>query len=144
MVIICETLNSLHPRMHYMVFVKLAHWFFFRRRILNLVCIFVVLKLFPFNYKKTESFLEKGLTLHLNKLEFPLLKNDLCRVWLKLAKWFCRGRYFIWSVYFYYFLIISPCKRAWPFIWAKVNSVHQRMHCAKLGWNCPYGFEEGF
>ena len=36
--------------------------------------------------------LEKGVNLHLNKLEFPLPKNALCQVWLKLAKWFWRRR----------------------------------------------------
>ena len=37
--------------------------------------------------------IEKALALHLNKLEFPLLKNDLCQVWLKLAWWFWRRRW---------------------------------------------------
>ena len=36
--------------------------------------------------------LGKGVTLHLNKLEFPLPKNALCQVWLKLAQWFWRRR----------------------------------------------------
>ena len=30
--------------------------------------------------------------LHLNKLEFPLPKDALCQVWLKLAQWFWRRR----------------------------------------------------
>jgi hypothetical protein len=30
--------------------------------------------------------LEKGYPLPLNKLEFPLPKDDLCQVWLKLAQ----------------------------------------------------------
>jgi hypothetical protein len=34
--------------------------------------------------------LEKGDPLHLNKLETPLPKDDLCQVWLKLAQWFWR------------------------------------------------------
>jgi hypothetical protein len=32
--------------------------------------------------------LEKGDPLHLNKLESPTPKDDLCQVWLKLAQWF--------------------------------------------------------
>ena len=36
--------------------------------------------------------LEKGVALHINKLEFPLLKDSLCEVCLKLAKWFLRRR----------------------------------------------------
>jgi hypothetical protein len=34
--------------------------------------------------------LEKGNPLHLNNLESPFTKNDLCQVWLKLAQWFWR------------------------------------------------------
>jgi hypothetical protein len=34
--------------------------------------------------------LEKGDPLHLNNLETPLPKDDLCQVWLKLAQWFWR------------------------------------------------------
>jgi hypothetical protein len=34
--------------------------------------------------------LEKGYPLHLNKLESPSTKDDLCQVWLKFAKWFWR------------------------------------------------------
>jgi hypothetical protein len=32
-----------------------------------------------------------GNPLHLKKLESPSLKDDLFRVWLKLAQWFCRS-----------------------------------------------------
>ena len=32
--------------------------------------------------------LEKGGTLHLNKFEFPTLKDALCEFWMKLAQWF--------------------------------------------------------
>ena len=102
----------------------------------------------------------------MNKLEFPLPKDDLCQVWLKLALWFLRRRFSniayvflllrnylqsmalhldkfestfthgcfvpsfvgtdqvvlekkifkISSMYICYFIIISPWKRAWPFI----------------------------
>ena len=38
-------------------------------------------------------------------------------------------------MYFRYFVIISPWKRAWPFIWTNMNSHHPRMLCAKFGWN---------
>ena len=37
--------------------------------------------------------LEKGGALHLNKLESPSHKNALCKVWLKLARWFWRRRW---------------------------------------------------
>jgi hypothetical protein len=34
--------------------------------------------------------LEKGNPLHLNNLESPPPKDDLCQVWLNLAQWFWR------------------------------------------------------
>ena len=37
--------------------------------------------------------LEVGVALHLNKLVFPLPKDALCRVRLKLAQWFLKGRF---------------------------------------------------
>ena len=46
-------------------------------------------------------------------------------------------------MYFWYFVIISPCKRAGPFIWTNLNPLHPRMLCAKFGWNWPSGFGEG-
>ena len=38
--------------------------------------------------------LGNGGTLHLNKQEFPSPKDALCQVWLKLAQWFWRRRFF--------------------------------------------------
>ena len=37
--------------------------------------------------------LVEGRGLHLNKPKFPLLKDDLHHVWLKLAEWFWRRRF---------------------------------------------------
>ena len=60
--------------------------------------------------------LEKGGVLLLNKLESPLSKDALCQVWLKLAQW-SGGEDFLNSwMYFCYFIIISPWKRAGFFI----------------------------
>ena len=48
-----------------------------------------------------------------------------------------------WSMYFRFFIIISPSKRVWPFIWTNLkNPLYPRMHCAKFGWNWPIGSEE--
>ena len=38
-------------------------------------------------------------------------------------------------MWFCYFVIISPWKKTWPFIWTSLNSHHLRMLCAKFGWN---------
>ena len=40
---------------------------------------------------------------------------------------------------FFYFVIISPLTRAWPYIWTNFNPLHPRMLCAKFGWNWPSG-----
>ena len=45
----------------------------------------------------------------------------------------------ILSMDFCYFLIISPWKRAWPFIKIKLTSFYPKMICAKFGWNSPSG-----
>ena len=48
-------------------------------------------------------------------------------------------------VYFPYFVVISPLKRAWPFIWTNLNPFHQRMLCVKVDWNWLIGsWEEDF
>ena len=39
-------------------------------------------------------------------------------------------------------VIISPWKRAGPFIWTNLNPLQLRMLCAKFGWNWPCGFVE--
>ena len=49
--------------------------------------------------------LEKGVALHLNKILFPLSKDALCQVWMKLAQWFWRRRFlnmFNIILHFYY------------------------------------------
>ena len=46
---------------------------------------------------------------------------------------------------FRYLVIISPWKRAGPFIWINLNHHHSGMLCAKFGWNWPCGsWEEDF
>ena len=44
------------------------------------------------------------------------------------------------------FVIISPWKKAWPFIWTNLNSLYPRprMLCAKFGCNLPSGSGEEF
>ena len=50
--------------------------------------------------------------------------------------------FLISSMYFRYFVIISPWKRAGPFIWTNLNPLYLRMLCAKFGWNWPSGSGE--
>jgi hypothetical protein len=84
----------------------LASWFW-RRRFLKMFSVFLLFCYYlPF---------EMGYPLHLNKLESPPLKDDLCQVWLKVAQWFWR-RFLNDPPYFYIFVIISPLMKTWTLI----------------------------
>ena len=50
--------------------------------------------------------------------------------------------FYISSIYFHYFEIISFWKRGWPFIWTNLNSLYPKMHCVKFGWKKPSGSGE--
>jgi hypothetical protein len=81
---------------------------------------------------------------HMNKSESPSPKDDLDQVWLKLVQWFWRRRFFffVFSVYFYIFAIISPWK--WPMVIKRtnLNPLLPRMIWTKFGWNWPCGSGE--
>ena len=76
--------------------------------------------------KKKNHYLlyQNWMVLHLNKFESASPKDTLCQVWLVLEKNFF---FLISSMYFCYLLIISPWKRAGPFIWTNLNSLYPRM-----------------
>ena len=81
------------------VWLQLAQWIW-RRRFVNFVNVFS-----PFrNYFPVE----KGRALHLKKLEFPLPKDDLCQVWLKLARWFLEKKISKSCQYNFTILQLSP------------------------------------
>ena len=78
---------------------KLAQWLW-RSRFLNFVNVFSLFRIYlP---------LEKGGALHFQKLEFPLPKDALCQVWLKLAQWFWRRRFLNFIIYFSLFRNYHP------------------------------------
>ena len=114
------------------VWLKLAKWFL-RRRFLKVVNVFSLCGYYlP---------LKKCMALNLNKFEFPLSKNTLCHVWLKLAQRFWRR--FSKVVNIFQFLLLSPLrKRARSFNCKKLNPFNPRMVCAKFGWNWPGGSRE--
>ena len=92
---------------------------FFRGRFLNFVNVF---SLFCYYLP-----LENGVVLYLSKLESPLNPRMLCANFC----WNWPSRFLedfqILSMYFRYFVIISPWKIAWPFIWTILNPLHPRM-----------------
>ena len=80
---------------------ELAKWFW--RRFLKFVNVFLVF----LNYLP----LKKDGALHLNKLESPSPKDDLCQVCLKLAQWFWRRRFSKCVNVFLLFRIYLPLEK---------------------------------
>ena len=65
------------------------------------------------------------------KIESPLFKDDLHWIWASDSG---KKNFKILSMYFCYFVIISPRKSIWPFIWTNYNSINSRKICAMFGW----------
>ena len=76
---------------------------------------------------------------NLNQLHLRMLCAKVGWNWLSGSG---EEDFLISSMYFRYFVIISPWKRAGPFIWTNLNALHTRMLCATFGWNWPNGSEE--
>ena len=71
-----------------------------------------------------------------NKLESLQPKDALYQFWLILVR---KKKFLNSSIYSRHFVINSPWKRAWHFIWTNLNFHHPRMLCAKFGRNWPSG-----
>ena len=110
---------------------KLAQWFW--RRFFKFVNVFLQYS----NYlllEKSGPFIWTNLNpLHLSMLcaKFDLnWPSGFGEDFLNLSMYFCN------------IVIISPWKRAGPFKWTNLNSLHPMMHSAKFGWNWPSGSGE--
>ena len=68
----------------------------------------------------------------MNPLQDECIVPSLVEIGLVVLE---KKTFLISSVYFRYFLIISPWKRTWSFIWTNLNLFQLKMHCAKFGWN---------
>ena len=80
------------------VWLKMVQWSW-RRRFLKVLNVFwLFLDYLPF---------EKGMALHLTKIESPSPKNALCQVWLKLDQWFWK-RFHLKIWYIFTILQLSP------------------------------------
>ena len=123
---IWRNLNPYHPRMLVRRLIEIDSVVLEKKIFKFRLCIFSIKNYLP---------LEKDGALHLNKLESPL-KDALCQVWLKLAQWFWRRRFFNFvNVFSLIFVIISPWKRAGSIIWTNLNHLHPRMLCPfQLRW----------
>ena len=99
-IFIWTILNPLYPSIICArVWSKISQWFW--RRFLNDPTPFL-------NFCDYLPF-EKDLALYLNKLEFPLPKDNLSLVWLNSACWFWRRNFF--NLFFRYYL---PLERGYP------------------------------
>ena len=99
-----DKLKSLSPKDALcQVWLKLAVWFLKKKIFKVCQCVFSLFR----NYLP----LEMGRALHLIKLEFPSLKDVLCQVWLKLAQWFWRKRFFNFVNVFSLFHNYLPLER---------------------------------
>ena len=81
------------------------------------------------------SILEKNGALHLNKLESSSPKMPCAKFGWNWSSGSWKEDFKILSMYFCYVIIISPWKRAEPFIWTNLGPLHPRMHWVKFGWN---------
>ena len=83
------------------------------------------------------------MVLHLKKLESPSPKDALCQVWLKLAQWFWRRRFYNLVNVFSLFRNYLPLELGGALHLNKLESPSPiRMLCAKFGWNWPSGSGE--
>ena len=84
--------------------------------------------------------LEMGVVLHFYKFEFPLHRDALCQVYLKLAQWFWRRRFLKGANAFLPFCNYLPLgKGTARHLKKKIESPQTRMLCSKFGWNWPSG-----
>jgi hypothetical protein len=120
--------NPLHPRIICIKF----DWIWppgFRQ---DFKIIFSVFSLFRYYLS-----LEKGYSLHLNKLESPLPMNDLCQVWLKLALWFWRRRFLNDPTPFLHFCNYLPFEDDLALYLSNLNLLHPRIICTNFDWIWP-------
>ena len=75
-------------------------------------------------------FLDISWALHLKKLRSPSL--SFAKFDWNWPSGSGEEDFLISSIYFHYFVIISPWQRAVPFIWTNLNPLHSRMFCASL------------
>ena len=85
--------------------------------------------------------LGKEKALYLKKLEFPSANSRILCIRLgwnwPSGSW--EKDFSISSMYFRYFVIISPWKKVGPSIWIHFNPHYPKMRCAKFGWNWSSG-----
>ena len=92
-----------------------------------------------FEKKHTPFWIELNTIPHLLHLESPSFKIVLCQVWSKLAKLFWTRIYIILGNVFWLFRNYFTLEKGMALFWKNLNTLHQKMFCAKFGWNWPCG-----
>jgi hypothetical protein len=67
------------------------------------------------------------------------LKSAPCQIWAILGQWFSREKNYNDLAKFSIFMIISPLKRTWPFIWTISNSFDNNLYHGWLKWPADSG-----
>ena len=85
--------------------------------------------------------LRKGCGPLFEQTYIPVIQGCFVLSLVKMALWFWRRRFFkIKSLYYRHFVIISPWKRAWPFIWTNLNPRQVYVRSLMLIWYFgPFG-----
>ena len=86
--------------------------------------------------------LEKGGALHLNKVEYPSPKDAMCQIWLKLAQWFWRRRFFYFINVFSLFRNYRNFEKGGDLHLNKLESPSSKDVVCQFGWNWPSGSRE--
>ena len=86
--------------------------------------------------------LELSVALQLIKLESSLPRMDCAKFGWNSTSGSGGEDFLISSMYFCSFVIISPWKKAGPFIWKNLNPLYPKLLYAKFGWNWSSGSGE--
>ena len=86
--------------------------------------------------KRKKKLYETLLVLHLKTFEFPSPKDALCQVWIKLAQWFWRRRFFNFVNVFSLFQNYLPLEKGRALHLNKVVPSLVEIGSVVLGWEC--------
>ena len=89
------------------------------------------------------NLLEKGVALHLNKLECPPPKDALLQFLVEIGRVALEKKiFFIFVNVFSLFRNYLSIEKGGHFIWTNLNPLHLSLLCAKFGWNRRSGHGE--
>ena len=132
MILICKTLSTLHPSLLKAKF----GWNWPNgsgeedfQIVLMYFCYFIIIS----SWNGAGSFIWKNWT--------PVTQECFVSFFVEISLVVLEEKIINFRQYIFarYFIIISPRKRTWPFIWTNLNPLYPSMLCAKFNWNWPNG-----